>query len=65
MKLEWTGVAVLLVGCACITAGVMCFDVKASVAWVLIAVGVVVAAIGATGWVTVVKMSARRAARSS
>ncbi len=58
---EWIAVAVLLVGFAAVTAGVISIVFDHTIATVLIAAGAVVAVIGGIGWTFVVKISTRRA----
>lgn len=56
---EWIAVAVLLLGCAVVTAGVISFDLAPGVAVVLIAVGAAVAVVGGIVWTLVVKAGSR------
>lgn len=63
--LEWSAVAVLLLGCAVATAGIIAIVLSGSVATVLIIVGGVVAVIGGLYWTAVVKITTRRARRTA
>ena len=56
---EWIAVAVLLLGCAVFTAGVISVVLDGGLARVLMIVGPVIAVIGALGWTVVVKRAAR------
>jgi hypothetical protein len=57
---EWIAVAVLLLGCALVTAGVITITFDGGIAAILIVAGGVLAAIGAVVWTLVVKAGTRR-----
>ena len=56
---EWIAVAVLLLGCAIFTAGVIAVVLDGGIAGVLMITGPIVAVIGAVIWTVVVKAGAR------
>lgn len=56
---EWIAVAVLLLGCALVCAGVITVVFDGTVAVLLMAAGAIVAALGAVIWTVVVKAGAR------
>ena len=56
---EWITVAVLLLGCALVTAGVIAIVFDGGLATVLIVAGAVLAVIGGIAWTAVVKVGAR------
>ena len=62
---EWIAVAVLLIGCAVATAGVIAIVLDGGLAKLLIPVGAVVAVIGGIVWTIVVKAGARARSRAS
>lgn len=62
---EWIAVAVLLLGLAVATAGVISIPLNSSLARVLIPAGAVVAVVGGIIWTLVVKAGARARARAS
>lgn len=66
MRLEWAAVALLLLGAALATAGVMAIVASGRIAAILIVVGAVMCLTAGVVWVAVVKAAARRqrAARS-
>ena len=59
--LEWAAVAVLLLGMAVATAGIIAIVLDGDVARILIPVGAVIAIIGGIAWTVVVKVTTRRA----
>ena len=63
--LEWTAVAVLLLGCASVTAGVIAIPLAGHISPYLIIAGAVVALIGALWWTAVVKTAARRSRQAA
>lgn len=63
--LEWAAVAVLMLGCAAVTAGVIAIVLDPGIAAILVIVGVVLALVGAVFWTVVVKAATRRSRSSS
>jgi hypothetical protein len=61
---EWLTLFLLLLGCAAVTAGVICFVLAPHVAWILIIAGAAVVVVGGVAWTAVVKAAGRRARRA-
>lgn len=59
-RLEWTAVAILLLGAALATTGVMAIVANGRIAALLIVIGAVVFVAGGVLWVVVVKAAGRR-----